>query len=437
MAGELTTVYVPIVRQSDRQVLENLRKAIEEVGLTVTNFTYRPVYMKESQEAPFTSPGNDLQSLLDQDSVIITHFFLETSADIALQIRRHLESADPSKQPINDILQVDPRRQAANVGEFAKILAACRNKFNPIDRNSVLAQLNDDAKRHYAMREQELDRLATMQGDFFRKFKEFSTDQAKQISEHQAALDEAHAKRMTQLEQQYTERQAKLDDERKKFVEEKQQFDLRDTTAVRRDLVKGVKDILAARASNFRLSDDAYKRRSPVLWAFIVMVGTLGGLAATFIGMDLAGYKGAESGFSSIDARVMMIVRQIIFTIAFAIALSYFIKWLNNWSAQHANEEFYGKRFQLDIVRAAFLVETVLEWAKGSAQPPPYLVERLSRNLFDSDSDDIGPTTAADALASALFGSAANAKIRIGDNELSFNRKDIRNLNNVEINGDQ
>lgn len=94
------------------------------------------------------------------------------------------------------------------------------------------------------------------------------------------------------------------------------------------------------------------------------------------------------------------------------------------------------KRFELDFERASFVVEWALEWAKEKGEVPPYLIERLSRNLFDSQSSNPAPTTAADALASALFGSAATAKLKIGDNEISFDRKGIRTLKKSEVEGE-
>jgi hypothetical protein len=61
----------------------------------------------------------------------------------------------------------------------------------------------------------------------------------------------------------------------------------------------------------------------------------------------------------------------------------YYIRWLDAWSRQHAEEEFRLKRLDLDIDRASWMVEMMLEWQEeeGSAVPPE-LIDRLSRNLF-------------------------------------------------------
>jgi hypothetical protein len=183
--------------------------------------------------------------------------------------------------------------------------------------------------------------------------------------------------------------------------------------------------MLLERANAFKLSDSADKRRTPILIAYCVLTGVLGLFAIILFftnGSDKSGnFNPYHFG------------RQIATTLGFAITLGFFIRWLNNWSQQHADEEFYMKRFELDFERASFVVEWALEWAKEKQEVPPYLIERLSRNLFDSVSTEAGPTTAADALASAIFGSAAMAKLKIGENEITLDRKGMTAIKKTDV----
>ena len=61
------------------------------------------------------------------------------------------------------------------------------------------------------------------------------------------------------------------------------------------------------------------------------------------------------------------------------------------------------------------------------------LLQGITRNLFARSQIGEAKLSAADELASAVMGSAAGLKLRIGENELNFTRRGLSRLNKTEV----
>jgi hypothetical protein len=83
-------------------------------------------------------------------------------------------------------------------------------------------------------------------------------------------------------------------------------------------------------------------------------------------------------------------------------------------------------RDSIDFARASFVVEWALEWAKDKSEIPQYLIERLSRNLFEPEAADMEPATVADAIASAIIGSAMQAEVNICGQKMTVDKKGLQ-----------
>ena len=85
-----------------------------------------------------------------------------------------------------------------------------------------------------------------------------------------------------------------------------------------------------------------------------------------------------------------------------------------------------GHRGRLDIDRASWVVETALEWRRAEkSEIPTPLLEGITRNLFVQKDPSTDKTSARDDLASALVGNASQVKMKVGDNEVSIDRKGL------------
>lgn len=90
-------------------------------------------------------------------------------------------------------------------------------------------------------------------------------------------------------------------------------------------------------------------------------------------------------------------------------ALFVYIRWVDQWFRQHADEEFRLKRMSLDVDRASWVVETAMEWqAQNKAEIPPQLLEQLTRDLFMTSGQSTGVRHPAEDLANAVLAASSS-----------------------------
>ncbi|MEY9883934.1 hypothetical protein [Bradyrhizobium sp. USDA 329] len=190
---------------------------------------------------------------------------------------------------------------------------------------------------------------------------------------------------------------------------------------IRSDLQKTIK----GRQEKFTLTPETRNLRLPVHIALIALLIALAAAnAATIYSLFSLDIEKAAA-----SVLVWAFGKQTVVTIAFVAALFFYVRWMNRWFEQHASAEFLLKQFELDIDRASWVVETAMEWRRDQqAEIPAPLLEGIARNLFAERSRPDDEHTAADDLASALVGSASQLKLKLGENELNFDRKGLASL---------
>lgn len=411
---------IRVDRLTDQAAYDGLKRIVTEASLSVSRLVVHPVFMQSQMEMAWAASGGELQTIMDSSGSQINLFRVETASNIILTLRRNVGFDNQPWQAF-DLLEISPQ-QNASLELVASVFAIARTVFPPIDRMAVLEHLTDDQQQYMQQRGASIHRLETMQDGFFTKLQDFTIQQANDAQTNQAKLEEVYRQRATELESQYAELRKKLDSDREAFDVMQRELDLRDSTAVRRGIREDIKKVLTARASTgFALSSEVNWQRTWVTLGYLALIVTVGAIAGTFLYLDLSSTE--KTGPSP-----WLIGRQVVSFLALTVSMGFFIRWLNTSATRHADDEFHTRKYELDFERASFVVEWALEWSKEGNDVPQFLIERLSRGLFDSQSSDAGPATAADAVASALFGSAATAKLKIGDNELTIDRKGINKL---------
>ena len=115
----------------------------------------------------------------------------------------------------------------------------------------------------------------------------------------------------------------------------------------------------------------------------------------------------------------------------FALCLTLlFMKWEVSWLNQQAPFERVLSSTKVDIDRASWVAESLLEWNRESPgkEVPHELLLSFTRRLFDWDAKLEDNQSATDSLASAILGSAS--KLQIGPNgaNIELDSKSIRKL---------
>ena len=264
--------------------------------------------------------------------------------------------------------------------------------------------------------------------------------------EHITAQKEALENEKTKIKEEFNSRE--------KVLEEKiKDIDDRNNTHVRREIRDRMLDDVKARIENFGVSKATENKRRPVSYGIIFMILTLSCLMG-FTGYEITisekqyfsnletiknlsslspeQLKSASNGLiasvsvSEVDKTKIYWLwgRFVLFSISLLGSILYYIKWQNRWAEQHSNSEFQLQQFYIDVNRANWVIESCLEWRKDTKSTiPTDLLKSITNNLFTNDSSELEKVIhPADELASALMGSASNLKVKLGENEMSFDK---------------
>ncbi len=401
-----------IPRFNDREVHNRMLKAAGEQG--IRKFTITTVFGTTIEDVE-GEKREQLKAVLDQETIGVQRFSFEFPDHMKVSVvRPSAKGGDVSGYQDRIELSYDVNQFKGNDTEW---LTTLRNAYDAVDEKALTEYLAEEDRAFYQAREQSIRDLQGMQEQFFKQLQEFTTEQTKG---YQSRLDELEAKAVETEEKRegiLQNRLAEVTEKEEQLGKREKELDDRDNTTTRRSLLKDIQTILEERANKFELTKATRLRRWPALSGFLLLLVLLAGATGFFIYWD---FQANKTG----NLSAWLIVRQIVFGVAFAATAGFFLKWMSQWATRHAEEEFALKQLELDIIRASWVAEHALEWAESKHDEiPEDLIERLSRNLFTSRDQEGEEKTAAELLADALLGSAASANLKFGENEVTVDRK--------------
>ena len=176
---------------------------------------------------------------------------------------------------------------------------------------------------------------------------------------------------------------------------------------------------MAKRAEEFTLTENTKQSRAPIHILFILLMIVFGGSLIQSI------YLGLIASDSITTANL---IRLALSATGFTGVTIFYIRWNDNWFRQHADEEFSLKKLELDIDRASWVVEMAMEWQdeKGS-ELPEELINRLTKNLFNSDNTIKETKHPSEDLATALVSATNGLSLRVpGLGQIELDRKGLK-----------
>lgn len=359
--------------------------------------------------------------------------------------------------PIFDEILINSQQNgSSSVEQKFNIISFLSKRFNSFDPHRfVEGVVSEEQAQVFAIHTSTLSRLEKLNEDLVR-----------QSSDFRRGLEEKFEHKVTQLEQEHFEKQKRLESDGRALsdqLEAKEQalneklktIDDRNNTHVRRETRDRMLDDVKKRISQFGVSKATAGKRKPVLGGICILL-------LAFIGLLLwTGYeiKAIDSQYFSMLEAIRNISswgperiksvglsadtvakvsavdvdrthlfwlwgRFALFSFGLVGTILYYIKWENRWAEQHIVSEFQLQQFYIDVNRANWVIESCLEWRKetGSAIPRE-LLGSITAGLFMSN--QIEPERVihpADELASALLGTASKLKLKVGDNEIDFDK---------------
>ena len=410
---------IKIPRASDRTIVDAFKELGEIYGVSTAHISALG-FSNLGQVNLVGDPIGELFELLDLESTLIDKISFSIQG-LGVSYARGGQYQPEQKSPIYDEVVITYNQQQGEVKNIdkMKIVALINKKLKAFDPGRLAGQgVSEEQNQMIAIHESTLERLEQLNEDLVRQSTEFRRNLEIQYTEKINKLEEGNLQQKSSLEDEYKKKSDLLDQKEALLVDKLNAIDDRDNTHVRREIRDKMLEDVKTRISTFGVSDATERKRKPVYFGMLFLI-------TVFTIMLI--YTGYEAKITAGADKIMMYWlwgRFTLYSLGLLGTILYYIKWENKWAEQHSNTEFQLQQFYIDVNRANWIIESCLEWRKETQSIlPKALIESISRNLFIKDNNETEKILhPADQLASVLMGRASKLKLRLGENELEFDK---------------
>jgi len=412
-----------VPRQPDRSIVNLFKELGQKVNI---DFIGLNVGAAGTIQVPVSNGDEpeELQTLLEANSSLIDSASVRIPGFTISFHRGGWRKAPQDRSPFFDDICFTLNSQQCQLSEADRLslITHTAKALGPFDPNrSVGGGLSKEQQQLISIHSSTLDRLETLNEELIRKSEDFRQRLEDQYKQRFDELETQYQERAQHLQEGFDKKRKELESREDKIREKLKEIDDRQNTHVRRELRKSIIDEIRSRSEDMSLTQNTSRLRWPIHGVCILLMVLLGG-AAVYYAIELGELVRANDITNW--AIIAALSKQLLVSISFGATAVFYIRWLNSWFSEHANNEFRLRQLQLDFERASWVVETAFEWkgAEGSTIPNE-LLEPISKNLFSLDDNLRQEVHPADQLASALLGTASAVRLKSGDSELELDGK--------------
>ena len=330
-------------------------------------------------------------------------------AKLRLEVRRDREKG-------NDVIQITFQEGTRDLYEVRRALIAIQRQFVPLNRAEAIERaLGPELAEFYRLREQTLSRLEKLTGKLVRETHDYrvrlDAETAKHKRELTASFEEKHKKRIAALEI----RERDLDKLR-------QELDDRSARHARREQSRALQKKISDRSEKFTLTAATRRKRWPVHVIFTILLSVSGGLITYSLLSSATATEGVPLWLE--------LGRLPLGVLGFALTAIFYIRWNDQWFRQHAEQEFRLQQLALDVDRASYATEMLLEWQEDKGgEMPAVMVDRLTAGLFTDQMEMKRVRHPSEDAITALLKAASNVRVDVpGIGEVSLTGRQIRKV---------
>jgi hypothetical protein len=258
-----------------------------------------------------------------------------------------------------------------------RIAVAVNDVFGKYARSNIVDNLQPMLAEFYQRRDETLARLEELQVSIFGAADEQRRKIEDALDRERDRLERAYQEKQRQLEAEHAAGAEELARRQEELETRSKALEERDNTQTRRDLQKQLKKVLQERNASFSLTRGTEGKMLPIKITCALLIVALAGVSAW------AWYKTTQP-LPTGEPYWFGMVRLGLTLAALAWFVVFYVRWQNRWTEAYANEEFRLQRLDLDVDRASWLVEVLMEWrAAGGAEVPQELIARLANGLFE------------------------------------------------------
>ncbi len=393
-----------ILRATDRQLVDALLSVKGPLSLNSITLSFGSSGFDAVTFAPneyTTKP--QVSKILAHDSYLVNQLAFAFSDRGNVTVSR--TGTSPGIDSVN--VSISDEKDAAR---FMSFLASIRQALSPFEARMAFDKyIGAELAQFYQLREASLQKLEDMSGRIIRNAEDYRARTDAIFAEKEAALLKKLENRTAELENAFKLKEQQLTEERAALEKRLKEVDDRASKHARREASQQMRQKLLERGTSFKLTEGTRQLR--------LRTGALAlGLLVAFGVLEFVALKQfPATAPTSLGEWVYFIIHFVVPGLCFGATAIYLLRWTNDWAERHAREEFRHKRLELDVDRAAFVVETAFQWhEEEKAVIPDTLVERLSANLFSDDfSSPSSILHPAEQLTSMIKNASGDLEVKI------------------------
>lgn len=420
------TKELEIVKQCDRLWIVGIEELITDCPYPISEISfnisaYGTVALSPSTftDVPLSKQGA-VADILEYDSQLIN------SITLKFQVPGQVQSLNLNrvKNKPYDHLHLVFSQVETNPKLVIQLAARVNSIFRVLDLEPLCASDDEPLARMQLLREADVADLRGTYQELIRRlendWQRLRDENRAEAKEAQAALQAEHEERAAKLQASIDAQQQQLDADRAALAAKIKEVDDRESKFARREIYKELRKKIGDRYQKFELTLGTRKLRRPINWAVVLVLVLFGTGFAAFITVPF---------LKDVKELVFWNINRVIFALLFGSTLIYYFRWHNSWFKRHADEEFRLKKFDLDMDRASWIVEMMIEWGIEKEVPmPESLLEHLTRGIFIDNNSDEAVQHPAEQIASLLFGASSKATIKTPTGSVELDRKGMQKL---------
>lgn len=322
-----------------------------------------------------------------------------------------------------DVIRVSYRADPADPAEVGRAVAAVQRQFVPWKRAEAIERaLGPEMAELYRRREEGLSRLEALTRRLVMETHEYRLRLDTEATEHRRELTDSFEERNRERDAKHEERSAELEAREQDLDRRRQELDDRSARHARREQSRALQQKISERSQKFSLTPDTQRKRQPIHAIFVVLLLVTGGLVAK----SLLSPAVATSGV----ALWLELARLPLGLLGFGLTAVFYIRWNDRWFRQHADQEFRLQQLALDVDRAGYATEMLLEWqGNEGGEMPAVLVDRLTTGLFMDQTTVAKAQHPMEDVTGALLKASSGVRVDIpGIGEATIRGRGIRKL---------
>ena len=277
--------------------------------------------------------------------------------------------------------------------------------------------LGPEMAEFYRLREEGLSRLEALTRSLAKENHDYRKQLDVEAAEHNRVLTESFENKKAELESQYEARTNELSERQVELDRLRQELDDRSARHARREQSRELQKKISERSVEFDLTLKTRRKRMPIHAIFLSLLGY--SLFSTVTGFFATGLEPWVAQ-----------VRFVLGTVGFALTAVFYIRWNDHWFRRHADQEFKLQQLALDVDRAGYAVEMLMEWQEDKGgEMPAVVVDRLTAGMFTEQTSTERAQHPSEDVASKLLKLASNVRLELpGIGEVDMTGRRIRKL---------